>query len=510
MSQIQYRPELKSPVFPMLSIDAGRTVLMRDGSATSPQRGNLGAEADALDMVLPQAYYMHNVLPSASGFYSISYQDPVSGSPGNNFQMCFTAKDSAGNRDLIAHNGFNFYYYDTVLGWRIAANAVPSGTVTYATAQGYTYIYVANVGCYRFDHTTKVMVAVTLTGLAPSLLLGITAFQGYLVAWGAASISWSTTQDWSATPNVIDFVPSLITGAGGGDVEGAKGRITFCASLTSGILCYTTENAVSAIYSGNARFPFTFREIQGAGGIISGEYAVSEASSGAQYAYTTAGLQLISVQQAQLVFPAASDFLSGSLIEDFDEETFEFSYAYLTTVMKKKLQMIASRYLVLSYGQTQLTHALIFDLALQRWGKLKVTHSDCFEFTVADPEVTETPRTSLAFLQTSGAIKVVNMSRNQQAKGVLLLGKYQYTRQRMLQMQEITIETMDADSQLVVLDLFAVDGKNNTVGRTTLGGSSPWVRTYYSHAVGINHSVMLIGDFNLVSIELGFNLHGRR
>lgn len=510
MSQITVRPDLKPTVFPLLSIDQGRTVLIRDGSNTAPQRQNLGPDADEMEVTAPQAYYMHNVLPTSSGFQSISYEDVIAGSAGNNFQMCFTVKDAAGRRSLIAHNGFNFYYYDVALGWRIAANAVPSNTVTYATAQGYTYIFVAGVGCYRFDAINKVMIAVTFTGLDSTKIRGIVAFQGYLIAWGDASISWSTTLDWSANPSVIDFVPSLITGAGGGDVEGAKGRITFCSALTTGIICYTTENAVSASYSGNARFPFSFREIQGAGGISSGDYAVSEASGGAQYAYTTAGIQLISVQNAQLVFPAASDFLGSSLFEDFDETTRTFTYVKLTTVMKKKVQLIASRYLVLSYGVNELTHAIIYDIALKRWGKLKITHTACFEFSIAEPEVTETPKRVFGFLQSTGAIKLVNFSRAKAGNGVLLLGKYQYTRQRLLQLQEVIVESIDDDFQFELLDLYTTDGKNNLVGTITPMPSTDQVRSYKCHNVGINHSLMLLGAFSLVSMVMSFNLHGRR
>lgn len=74
---------------------------------------------------------------------------------------------------------------------------------------------------------------------------------------------------WSSLIDPTDFTPSLVTGAGGGAVQGAKGDIVCCVSHTIGLVIYTNQNAVAAPTSGNARYPFNFRELVASGGIAS-------------------------------------------------------------------------------------------------------------------------------------------------------------------------------------------------------------------------------------------------
>jgi len=88
----------------------------------------------------------------------------------------------------------------------------------------------------------------------------------------------------------------------------------------------------------------------------------------------------MSSQKAQIVLPEITDFLAGKVFEDFDEVTKELSLTELTATMKKKTKFISSRYLIVSYGITEFTHALIYDIALERLGKLKIAHVDCFEY----------------------------------------------------------------------------------------------------------------------------------
>ncbi|MFK5173422.1 hypothetical protein ACI3QN_12985, partial [Propionibacterium freudenreichii] len=81
-------------------------------------------------------------------------------------------------------------------------------------------------------------------------ILGITAYQGYLIAYDTSTIYWSSTLDIDYTTNTVDFTPSLATGAGSLTLEGARGPITLAIPATFGIAVYTTSNIVSAVYSG--------------------------------------------------------------------------------------------------------------------------------------------------------------------------------------------------------------------------------------------------------------------
>ena len=87
--------------------------------------------------------------------------------------------------------------------------------------------------------------------------------------------------------------------------------------------------------------------------------------------------------------------------------------------MLKKVKLVASRYLVISYGVFEFTHAIIYDLALKRLGKVKITHADVFEYV---GEQTEASKESIAFLLGTGEVKTLDFSATADASGVLVLG----------------------------------------------------------------------------------------
>lgn len=346
-------------------------------------------------------------------------------------------------------------------------------------------------------HLTAVALIGLTDGANPIYPKGITTFSGYLVAW---------TKDafyWSSTVNPLDFVPDLATGAGGGQVESAKGNIVFCAPFAAGLYVYTDKNVVSAIYSSNIRYPFTFKEISQAGGIASSKLVATESIVFKPYAYTASGLQEISATTgAKAVFPQATDFLSSSLFEDYfggQLQTYD-----VTDVIQKSVAQISDRFLVLSYGVGSLTHALVYDQSLERWGKIKKPHVSVIEWDIVPPEVTETPKNSTALLQSDGTVLLVNQ--RAQGEAVLYLGKYQYVRARMIQLQEVVAENLSADCLVTCLP--AVYGKQTTDSPMALIRQDGEAYTFGSMAVGLNVSLKFEGTFNLTSLILSFNVHG--
>jgi hypothetical protein len=195
--------------------------------------------------------------------------------------------------------------------------------------------------------------------------------------------------------------------------------------------------------------------------------ATYDANTGNHYVYTSSGLQMISLQQAQTTIPELTDFLAGSVFEDFDEDTNTLSVTALSTVMKKRFTLISDRYLIVSYGVTELTHALIYDLVTKRWSKLKFTHVSVFENSLLTIEVSETPRNSIAFMTKSGSVSLVVIdSRESNSSGVVLLGKYQFIRQRTATLQYIDVENV-INPKLYNLFRFIYTGwKNFTTSRS--------------------------------------------
>lgn len=511
MSQQVTRGNLSAAAFPFLSELSGRGIVVKqtDQNYIAPLQPKEDADKD---IGIPILYYCHNVIATTSGYQSINYNQIVqAAAPGStNFAGVFSVLETAtANRAYVGYDiAGNFYYsLDPYYSWVSIGLLAPLAgkEVTIAYINGVTYVYFARAGCYEFNFTTYTLDSVTLTGLSAVDILGITAVQGYLVAWTEDSVAWSSLID------PTDFTPSLVTGAGGGSVQGAEGNIVCCLPHTVGMVVYTNQNAVAAPVSGNARYPFNFRKLVASGGIASKELVTYDSTTGNHYAYTTSGLQSISLQQAQSTMPEVTDFLAGSIFEDFDETTEEFVITELASVLKKKFKLISDRYLIISYGINAYTHALVYDQALRRWGKLRITHIDVFEFSLLAAEIVETPRRSIAFLKADGSVSVVVIdARDPASFGVAVIGKYQYVRSRTATLQTVEFENVIPGAAIRCVDLCTVKGKTFTKKEGTLLESGDLAVTYGFNMTGINHSILIKGGVNLTSFILNYAIHGRR
>jgi hypothetical protein len=237
-----------------------------------------------------------------------------------------------------------------------------------------------------------------------------------------------------------------------------------------------------------------------------------DANSPNLYAYTTSGIQLISPQQTQTVYPEITDFVSGRYFEDFDDTLNQFTTTVINTAMQKKIEMVADRYFIVSYGINELTHAIVFDLSLKRYGKLKITHVEAFTYKIAATGILEIPRQSLGFLKKDGSVSVVDFSIGSPAlSGTMILGKYQYVRSRLMQLDEIELESIRPTQTFSLAILTSYEGKQiDLVTTPYLANSGGLNRTYTCRVTGTNHSLLLKGGFMCDSIVLTFNIHGKR
>lgn len=513
MAQVVYRGNLSAKVFPFVSEYFGATVII-PGPDQNFQRQLVSAEDMDKDRGIPQMYYCHNVMPSAEGFQSIGYTEIIRDFK-SGFIEALTLRDTSGNEVFFAHtaDGSNYIIPFGGGGWT-KINTIPNTVgvkVTTATINGQTYIYFAKVGCFVYDLASLGLVEVTLDGLEKTAVLGITASAGYMVAWTDTATAWSSTVEHSIPTDPIDFVPSLATGAGGGGVEAAKGKIVRCVPHYLGFIVYTTDNAIAAVYSGNSRFPFNFREIVNSGGLTDDSAVAADSGSGNHYAYTSSGLQLVSISQTQTVFPEITDFITGKYFEDFDETTLKFIRQKLTSQMKKAINVISDRYLVISYGITSLTHAIVYDSIQKRFGKLKQDHVSCFEWKPVGVNV-EVPRQSIGFLKADGSISTVDFSYGSDvSSGVMLLGKYQLSRTRMITLQEVEIENIRDAAKFKLYNLVSINGKSlEPAVEGVMSGDFDAANKYNFHQTGVNHTLVAKGTFYASSIVLRFNIHGRR
>lgn len=510
MSQITYRGNLSAKGFPFISENEGRSIIVSQYD-NAFNRQVVSAEDQDKDIGIPQVYYCHNVMPHPQGFQSVAFQTIIA-SALSGMYIIFSLRDNNNNRCYLGVDTTgNFYIYTGTGTWINKGTFPVNGglnQISTAFCSGITYIYVQGYGCFYYDFTTNAFVAVVLSGLVitgAGAVIGICPSAGYMVAWNTTSVAWSST----ISP--IDFVPSLITGAGGGSVDGARGQINFCFPHLLGFIVYTLANAVAALFSGNSRFPFNFREIVASGGVSNQNLIALGSDSGNHYTYTTSGFQLVSTSNSTTIYPELTDFIGGKLFEDFNDTLKVFVTTVLTSTMQKALSVIADRYLVVSYGINSLTHALIYDLVMKRYGKLKVTHVASFEYQLPNPIITEQPRQSIAFLQANGSIQLVDFSvSNPASNGTMLLGKYQFVRPRLLTLDEINLENFRVGAAFSLTNMYTLDGKNYLYSTPTLVLSAGLFRKYQTRVTGLNHSLLFQGAFQVCSNVLVFHINGKR
>jgi hypothetical protein len=124
----------------------------------------------------------------------------------------------------------------------------------------------------------------------------------------------------------------------------------------------------------------------------------------------------------------------------------------------------------------------------------------------------ETPKKSVAFLQAGGSIRLLDTDIGFEASsGVMMCGKYQYVRSRTMTLHGVTVENAPNSSSFSLLDLPAVKGKEYSAAVPGyLAHTDGLALTYSFRNTALNHSLVLKGRFNAVSLVLEFSIHGER
>lgn len=512
MGLIKHRINLDTAVFPLLSELLGRTVIVRGTDQTHPATFATEIASDP-----PQLYYAHNVLPTPYGYQSIGYTEFINPATSDyaDFSSQVTARESStGRAAILGFTKSGKILVSTLAspGWvEIAPSdgkSIAGRSISFAFVRGITYIYFYKLGCYVYHFDTGTLERTTLGGLAESTIYGIVGAQGYLVVFGVGNaVAWSSVLD------PTDFVPSLVTGAGAGNIEGAQGETAAAIATQNGLIFLNAANATAGLYQGNGRFPFAFVTVAGCGGLSDPTFAASSVlDSPVAYAYTTSGLQAISPKQADFITPEITEFLSGRRLEDFNELTGGFEITTPSNVIKKKLAWVADRYLIISYGDELLTHAIVLDTLTRRMGKLKIDHVSIFEFTLYDQTIYETPKKSIGILKADGTVVVVDTDiASTTSSGVAILGKYQFVRERWLQLQAVELENILDSEAFGLTSLITYDGKSLRNGGVAYNtGNAGLCQKYLFNIAALNHSLLCQGRFNLVSGILSFNVVGKR
>lgn len=548
MSQYRHRVNLSAAQFPLSVTFGGQSVIVGKQDQNFNREIDSNADADK-DRGIPQIIYCHNVVPTEQGFHSISFLVKILAmTPGvTDFDSVFVLRDDSDNRVLFCPAAGKNYIYDAslALGWfslPFAAGAVPFDVlVTVAFVRGTTYICYGKYHTYVYNPTTHVLDLVIFSGLIDANVHGICASQNYLIAWDGQAIAWSNPT------NELDFVPDITTGAGGGNVADIRANIVVCVPINNGFIVWTKQNAVGASFSGNTTYPFIFKEVAGSGGISSIGQVSYDDNLGVQYAFTTQGFQTINKSEAKTQFPAVSDFLAGQLFEDYDASTGTFTTETIGRQLFVKVNVCGNRFVVISYGRSRgtYTHALMYDIALRRWGKFKIDHVDVFSYQIPNVhgaitydllvaqgitydmlideqvtydmliagnyEILNKPKEVIGFVLSTGEIRVPSFKVVQEdADGVVVLGKYQWVREKFLTIDGIEVENVNSATNFDIKLLPSFNGKDFAAAASPTGviESSVLYRRYGCRTTAKNISVAIHGAFYLASMQLRFHEAG--
>lgn len=541
------RLNLSSAEFPFLMKDYGRSVILAgtDMHYIRPNKFS-GEQADA-NIGIPQLIFCENVLPIAQGYQSVAYTTPILPKGGTDFDEVFYLRDAEEQRTIFVPAGGACYIYShATSSWATDPKIVPGGAVpSVANLEGRTFVCFAGANAFwEWNSVTSLLDPVVLIALTATDIQGLCASTGYLIAWTADTVFWSSTID------PVDFTPDVSTGASSEKILSNKGRIIYCRPIDDGFIIYTTQNTIYAFYSGNTQFPWVFKELKGSAGLRTHEHSCEASAENKIFVYSTAGLMKFNRVRSDQTLPAVSEFLGNRIIESYNATTKEIDVTRLTGEFAVKIAFIGERWLVLSYGQssTLLTHALVYDTGLDRWGKLKIDHVDCFEFFgdagsataniswaglvgswanqtgawnaygAVSTELTETsrPYQTIGFLGKDGKISVVDFRRTTETdQGVLYIGRIQFVRSRNTILLAVEAEGVNTDTELDVLT--SLNG-SNLDDRVLQAGSRGFMKTieeedmsrWQMMSTGKNHTLRFLNNFQLASVQVETRKAGYR
>ncbi len=400
MAQIKYSVNLSAADFTFSFYYKGPSVII-PGPDQNYFQGTAGwsGESPQRGINIPQMMYCENTVPTAEGYRSVAYKyfiEPVT--PTQRFVRFFPIFEGHGASALLGVTADLKIYAvsaETDGQWQLVTFSngpggepyppwTEPGQITWTTAGDFSLVCIQGVGVFAFNYLASTLVYLPLTGLDDKEIHGIFASSGYLVVWDAANVYWSSTE------HILDFVPSLITGAGSTRVEGLKGNIQLCKEIGGGFIIYSDVTIISAAYSSNQAIPWVFDVLAGGAGIRKPEAVSFDINTQIHFAWTTSGLMGVELHQVKPMFPQLTDFIASGISDTSPTVDAHPTIDYLDEYKEVYAAVISSRYLCISFGTVSapltneypipaLTQSFLYDLQLKRWGKLNVDHVQIFE-----------------------------------------------------------------------------------------------------------------------------------
>lgn len=572
MAQIPYRANLNTAMLPPCSKYAGRTVIQAGMDQYNMTQMSLTETPK--DKGNPQIYYMHDVMPTIGGIKSIAYQNTLNAvgsavAGWGTFDMVFGVRDSSNTRGIlgITNDGKTAILSSYNPQWKpVTPTGQPVGKeCSIANVTGSTFICYPGLGIYTPNVVTGTLSPVTIdwTGVVDAAgapmtsakVISICDSNNFLIATDGYTLYWSSALD------PTDFVTSLATGASSGVPIAEKGNIVALMPIGIGFGIFTSNNIITALWSGNSQYPWVFKESPNSAGIDYYSQLTNNGDEACVYAWTSAGIMRVSQLKSDVIYPEFTDYITSRSFEYWDETNEVLNEIQLNTDMKVRMAFSNSRYMAISYGPEEYEYIAIYDFELKGWGRLKYKHVHVFDINFAEDagvitNAAASPKRTLSILTKEGnVITPVFDEYNLDTKAVVMLGSYRLTRSSLTTLQRVIInsayysdgvdpnplavkalaaiadtgysETTDdwyrqingdsvpevvasllTEAGLVLLtetDDYFIMGKVNTVKPF-----DTYTMVFLGYTTGTDVSIQISGPFNINTLELWMVQDGRR
>lgn len=357
----------------------------------------------------PQPYWIENIMPVSRGITSVSYLTEISSFANtaitsvpeygqgilndSNVHILITEEGTA--TYYLVTPIYHFIYNTKTSAWEEVEDLISLGSAQTKTStffyKGRTILFNDGLGffSYNYDPVSGFSkVAEVTNGITVGDIRGATVGGSYVILVDGDTVYWNSPISGNSAGATIEFDPNnlTLTGAGSTKILGLKGTINLVVSKPNGFYIYTNLNAVEATFTNNTANPWFFQEIKNSSGCFRKELITYANNAGLHFVWSDNGLVSTQNGQAQQIFPQVTELLTGTLWEYWNAVSKTLIQEY-NVAIETKLSFVAGRYLCVSYGKKgQIKeYILVYDIALNRWGKLKVAHLDVFDSNPPKP-----------------------------------------------------------------------------------------------------------------------------
>ncbi len=571
MAQIAFRLNVTASQFPFLSDQEGATVIVPGNDTYYVRPNSFTGETADKNLGIPQFTFCENVMPTTFGVSSVGFIPNTMEFPGgvDKADQLIYLRGITGRRYLMNFNritGEGYIYSPEISAWiQVFAISELLSQAYVCLVKGRCFIAFKNHNAMfefkGFNTTTSTFEFLVFTDfggiddLTP--IFGIVSANNYFILFTRTEIFYTIPEEGYG--GTIDFTPSLgPTGAAVETPTVLKGVILTCLPTQDGFFLFTSTNIVAAFYSGNIKFPWTYRELENSAAINDLDQIAFDRDGYPKYVYTSAGILKINKSSCSNAFVEASEFIGNAIYEVFNWTTKLIQRVNLTAPLRTSFAYVANRWLVISYGEIDqpFKFALIWDEHLKRWGKVQIDHSRATEFFGISATLSSLPvitygdllnvgwtyqylldnnityrmlggvdyqgnpdfaleYKSLGFISPNGIMNVVNFDMtNLLDRSVAILGRIQFTRNSRFKVNSLFVENLNTNPITGIIKVACLSSNlGKVINKTEYGwlakSEGDYKSYHFAHAEGTNHQLRFEGDFDLSTIIVSGARTGR-